>query len=69
MKTTLYNHKVAGDGKKPLAPNVVVKTILFLLKNNCVEEAFYLESHYSFIPHQESIIEATKSLTVSPGGR
>ena len=59
-RVTLYNHRPAGDLSKPLVPNIVFKSIMWLLNNHGIEEAEYLKSHYSLIEDQERLYYQTK---------
>ncbi len=57
LKTSLYNHKAAATGEKPLVPNIVFKSILWLFDNGFKEEADYLYNHYSYTPFQKSFYD------------
>jgi len=61
MKTTLYNHvNIEKDGK-PLVPNIIFKSLLFLItESKDYEAADYIISCYSFTPCQTSLIEYYK---------
>jgi hypothetical protein len=59
-RVTLYNHRPAGDLSLPLVPNIVFKSMIWLLKNHCLDEDEYLKTHYALIPDQERLYYQTK---------
>ena len=56
MKTTLYNHKIAGSDK-PLIPNIIFKSLIFLIEHNQVDDYEYIISNYSMIDFQQRLIK------------
>ena len=57
MNTTLYNHKEAGNGKKPLIPNIIFKSLVWLYDNKFYEDYEYLIQKYTLTPDQKQKIE------------
>lgn len=60
LKTSMYNHSEIGDGKLPLIPNVVYKSLIWLLENKFEEESEYLLSKYTLTEYQTQLYESTK---------
>lgn len=57
MKTTLYNHAEAGTKEKPLIPNIIFKSLIWLKQNRFEEECQYLIQNYSLTPYQKQFYE------------
>jgi len=51
-RTTLYNHKAIEKDGKPLIPNIVYKSLLWLAENKFYQEAEYLKASYTLEAYQ-----------------
>jgi len=52
----LYNHKIAGSDK-PLIPNIIFKSLIFLIEHDQVEDYQYIISNYSMVDFQQRLIK------------
>lgn len=57
METTLYNHRLAGDGLLPLLPNLKMKEACEQIESGEKGVKAALSLEYSFAPAQESLLK------------
>lgn len=63
--TTFYNHKYLSTKEKPLIPNIIFKSLVWLLKNKFYEESQYITQNYSLTPFQKQFIENLNKISRS----
>jgi hypothetical protein len=56
LKTSLYNHKSIGTKEKPLIPNIIFKSLLFLMKHDQIQDAEYIKKNYTLTEFQNNLI-------------
>ena len=57
MQTTLYNHRPAASGDKPLIPNVIYKSLLILLEMKDIDACNYILDCYSLTSFQKELYQ------------
>ncbi len=63
MNTTLHNHAAAGTKEKPLIPNIIFKSLIWLKENRFEDETQYLLQSYSLTPYQKQFIEGLNAIS------
>ena len=59
---TLYNHTEAGTKEKPLIPNIIFKSLIWLKENGYNEEEQYIIQNYSLTHFQKQFIESINKI-------